>query len=85
MDRGQDQIRENSAGVRRRLIASGALELTTEMGGTAFGSEDPGADGPGRIMTDMLGVAAFEVGDPVAFGVLMESDDFARCHFRNMP
>jgi hypothetical protein len=32
-------------------------------------------------VAEMLGVAAFEVGDPVALGVLMESNDFSGEHF----
>ena len=50
------------------------------MRGAAFGSENPGAEGPGWIVAEVLGVATFEVGDPVALGVLMERDDFAQGH-----
>ena len=52
-----------------------------EMGSSAFGSENPGAEGKGRIVAEVLGVAAFEVGDPVALSILMEGDDFAGGHF----
>ena len=48
-----------------------------EAAGAAFGGEDPGAKGPGRVVADVLGVAAVEVGDPVGLLVLVEGDDFA--------
>jgi hypothetical protein len=31
-------------------------------------------------VADVLGVAAFEIGDPVEVGVLVEGDDFAERH-----
>jgi hypothetical protein len=33
------------------------------VGGTAFGRDYPGTDGPRWVVADVLGVAAFEVGD----------------------
>lgn len=48
------------------------------MGFATFRSDNPRTIRPGRIVADMLGVAAFEIGDPVAMVVLMEGDDFAR-------
>jgi len=54
-----------------------AGEFATEVRGAAFGSEDPGTEGPGWIMADVLGVATFEVSDPVRLVVLMKGDDFA--------
>jgi hypothetical protein len=50
------------------------------VGRTAFGGEDPGAEGPGWVVADVLGVAALEVGDPVGVFVLVEGDDFALGH-----
>ena len=50
------------------------------MGGAAFWGEDPGADGPRRVVADVLGVAAFEIGDPVEVGILVEGNDFAERH-----
>lgn len=47
------------------------------MGGAAFGSDDPGADGPRRVVAHVLGVAAFEIGDPIAEIVLVKSYDVA--------
>ena len=71
-----------SAGLVAELFlrAGRARKLVAEMRIAAFGSEYPGADGPGRIVTEVLGVAAFEVGDPVSLIVLMEGDDFAGGH-----
>lgn len=45
--------------------------------GAAFGSEDPGTEGPGWVMADVLRMAAVEVSNPVRLVVLMEGDDFA--------
>ena len=53
----------------------------SEMGGASFGSENPGAESPRWIVAKVLGVATFEVGDPMALGVLMEGNDFAQRHF----
>jgi hypothetical protein len=66
----------------RRLvfIASGTREFVAEVGGAALGGEEPGAKSPGRVVADVLGVAALEVGDPVEVGVLVEGDDFAEWH-----
>ena len=55
-----------------------------EVGGAAFGGGDPGADAPGRIVADVLGVAAVQVGDPVAAVVLVEGDDFTESHSLSM-
>lgn len=41
----------------------------------SLGSGDPFTIHPRRIVTEMLGVAAFEVGDPVAALIEMEADD----------
>lgn len=50
------------------------------VGRTAFGGEDPGAESPGWVVADVLGVAALEVGDPVGLVVLVKGDDFAFGH-----
>src|ERR1044072_8016764 len=42
---------------------------------SAFGGHRPGTIGPGRVVADMLVVAAFELGNPVLLGILKESDD----------
>jgi hypothetical protein len=62
------------------LMAGGALKLMAEVGCAAFGSQDPGAKSPRRIVAEMLGVTTFEIGDPVALSVLVKSDDFAGGH-----
>jgi hypothetical protein len=54
--------------------------LVADMLAAALGSDDPGAAGPGRVMADVLSVAAFQFGDPIGVLVLMEPDDFARQH-----
>jgi hypothetical protein len=61
-------------------IALVAGEFVAEVGGAAFGSEDPWAEGPGWAVADVLRVAAFEVGHPVAIGVLVKGDDLAVGH-----
>jgi hypothetical protein len=48
-----------------------------EMLGAALRSDDPQPVLPRWIVTNMLGVAALEVGHPVLFFVLMISDDRA--------
>ena len=47
------------------FIATGTREFVAEVGGAALGSEDPRAESPGWIVADVLGVAAFEIGDPI--------------------
>ncbi len=60
------------------LIARGTREFAADVRGATFGGEDPGAEGPGRVVADVLGVAALQVGDPVGLLVLVESDDFVQ-------
>lgn len=43
----------------------------------AFGSDDPGTVLPGWIVPDVLGMTAFEVGDPVVVLILVKADDAA--------
>jgi hypothetical protein len=64
--------------VGRSGFAFFAGEFLTYVGGAACWRGDPGAEGPGWVVADVLGVAAFEVGDPMAFGILVKRDDFAR-------
>jgi hypothetical protein len=44
---------------------------------SAFGSDNPGTRLPGRIVPDVLGMTAFEVGDPVLVVILVKADDTA--------
>lgn len=37
--------------------------------------DDPGAEGPGWVMTDMAGMPAIKVGYPIAKFVLVKSND----------
>jgi len=46
-------------------------------GVTAFLGGGPWPIDPGRVVANVLGVTAFEVGYPVAFFVLVETDDLA--------
>lgn len=45
-------------------IATPAIELGPEHGGTALGREHPGAQDDGRCVPDVLAVAADQLGDP---------------------
>lgn len=45
------------------------------MGQAPFGRDDPGPVLPGRNMTQVLGMTTFQVGDPMAFLVLVIADD----------
>jgi hypothetical protein len=45
------------------------------MGDTTGGSRYPRSQLERRIVTNMLGMAAFEVGDPVLLFILVEADD----------
>jgi len=53
-------------------------EFSAQPGAAAFGSGDPFARVPGRVVADVASVAALEVGDPVAFSVLVKGDDLAK-------
>ena len=50
----------------------------------AFGGDDPRAVGPRRIVADVLVVAAFQFGYPIAVLVLMKPDDFAFGHSKDV-
>lgn len=54
-------------------IAFGAIELFADPPGTAFLGEHPGAELPGWVVADVAGMATGEVGDPVAFFVLVKA------------
>ena len=60
-----------------------AVEDPAESALAAFGSRDPVASGPGRIVTHVLSVAAFEIGDPMAVFIEMKADDAPGSHVRN--
>jgi hypothetical protein len=60
--------------IRLTLFAG---EFPAAVRGAAVGSENPGAEGPGWIMADVLAVAAFEVSDPMGLVIPMEGDDLA--------
>jgi hypothetical protein len=46
----------------------------------ALGSDDPRAVCPGRIVADVLVMAAFQFGYPIGVVILMKADDFASNH-----
>ena len=57
------------------LIAFPAIEKVAKFRGAARFGLDPGTALPGRVMADVSGVSAGEIGDPVMLFVLMKSDD----------
>ena len=48
----------------------------------AAGGSDPMADGPWRIMTDMLLMATLKLSDPVELVVNVEANNFSRHTFQ---
>jgi|SRR5882672_1655541 len=56
------------------------IELATDAFGAAIFCGYPWAVFPRRIVAHMLGVAAFEIGNPVLFFVLMKADNFSQGH-----
>src|SRR5207237_9980596 len=60
---------------RRAGIALSTVQDATNDRGSTFGCDDPWTVEPGRIMADVLIVAALELGDPVLLAVLMETCD----------
>lgn len=52
-----------------------ALQLEADHGGTPFGSDDPGAQHPGRVVSHVLEVAAFQLRDPMALFILVIADN----------
>ena len=65
-----------------RRLAEAAVQQGPEVLAAGLGGLSPGAQLPWRVVTDMLTVAAGEIGNPVLFGILMESDDWLmHAHF----
>jgi hypothetical protein len=58
-----------------RLVAEHALELRAEKGRAAVRGDDPWAELPWRVMTNMLAVPARELRDPVPFFIRVVSND----------
>src|SRR4051812_12278883 len=57
------------------VIAFVANKLAAQIRGPAFFRQDPRAALPGRIMPDMPGMAAVEIGNPMSRLVLMKTYD----------
>jgi hypothetical protein len=51
--------------------------------GAAFGCGYPGAESPRWIVANVLGVAALQIGDPIALFVGVKPSDFLANHFLN--
>ena len=64
----------DSAGLFATLLA---VQLESEEALPAFGSDDPGAIHPGRIVPYVLRMPTLQIGDPVELLVLMETDDLS--------
>jgi len=60
---------------RLAAIAFHAIQKCADGPGAAAGSLHPWAVCPGRIVPDMLTMAAFQFGHPVPLVVLVESDN----------
>src|SRR5688572_6200645 len=60
---------------RRARIALQAPQQAAEHLGTTLGRHDPWTAGPRRVVAHMLIVTTLELGDPVAFVVLVEAND----------
>ena len=74
------------AGLTLFLIALFALEFDADAAPASLRSDYPRAHLKRRLMANVLGVRAFELGDPVAVVVLMKSDDTAvHLTFRSAP
>jgi hypothetical protein len=59
----------------RSLVANHALQPLADHAGSTGVGQHPWSDLPRRLVAHVLGVAALEVGHPVAFGVLVKSRD----------
>ena len=55
-----------------------APKRDTDVGGPAFGREDPGAQLPWRVVTHVLRMPTLEVGNPVTVVILVEADNAPR-------
>lgn len=58
-----------------RVITLFTIEMGAKIACASFQGEYPGAAGKGRTMSDMLSMTAGKIGHPIAFFVLMISDD----------
>lgn len=67
--RGTEELRG------RGLVAETAVQDRAQPGLARLGREYPRPHLPGGIVADVLGVAAFQIGDPVCLVILMEADD----------
>ena len=67
------QVRSTNGSAR----AFRAWEFVAEMFAAALRCGHPFAVGPGRVVTDVLLVAALEFGYPVVVLILVEADDFS--------
>jgi hypothetical protein len=72
-----------ASGFGRFSLTGWTWQLVTDMVQPPLRSDDPGAIGPGRIVADVLVVAALEFGDPIIVLVLMKPYDFAFGHGRH--
>ncbi len=63
-----------------QLIALAARQRGAEPSRPPFGRQDPGVHLPRRRVADVLGVSAFELGDPVLLRVLSKADDALLAH-----
>jgi hypothetical protein len=59
----------------RSLLADNALQPLPDHAGSTGVGQHPWTDLPRRLVAYVVGVAALEVGHPVAFGVLVKSRD----------
>ena len=51
--------------------------LLADMSLSAFGSRDPMAQGPWRVMPDMLLMSTFKFSNPIQILILMEANNFS--------
>jgi hypothetical protein len=67
--------REGRWSLDRSLVANHALQPLADHAGSTGVGQHPWSDLPRRLVAHVLGVAALEVGHPVAFGVLVKPRD----------
>lgn len=63
--------------LRRFFLAPHAVQFHAQPAGSALGGHDPITRHPGRLVSDVLGMAAFQIGHPVPLVVLMVTHDLA--------
>lgn len=61
-------------------LAAPAKESCADVCGPIFLEKDPGVDLPWRIVADVLGVPALQLGHPLALQVLAKADDTLVAH-----